>query len=266
MGIAAERAIGSMQATVVAGPASLVETLPSPKADSAKDAKHERVTSAAAMKGTVAVDEMLPPTEAEVKTWDEKRVLEWADGVQLPGSVFDGKVLKCTLAGVNGRALWGMTALQLEQRCAQHQLDDRLHVQELVSALRKLRQERYPVPIRRVLAYNKDQWYLLALGVFVATLHGGVMPSFAFVFSAMLNIFFLCTPMTEGLATGTVLYGVDCFDPEYLAQNSERCTVKKTCLEFMQGEANLIAGVAFLACPLQPAGSQGAAGLQQAVG
>mmetsp|Transcript_33757 Transcript_33757/g.77141 ORF Transcript_33757/g.77141 Transcript_33757/m.77141 type:complete len:723 (-) Transcript_33757:164-2332(-) len=127
---------------------------------------------------------------------------------------------------------------------ADHGLADKLHVQELTSALRKLRGNRYPVALMRVLGYNKDQWYFLALGVFAATVHGGVMPSFAFIFSAMLSIFFRCGEFSEGLPAGVVYYGLDCvLNPDYLAENTDRCTDKAVCLKDMQSEANLVAGI-----------------------
>ncbi|KAJ1473508.1 hypothetical protein T484DRAFT_1835861 [Baffinella frigidus] len=161
--------------------------------------------------GTGVVVEDEKPKAEEVKGWDQARVQQWAGEVQLPGSLFDEEAVTATFSGVDGKAAFAVTATFSG-------VDGKAlwGMSELTSALRKLRGNRYPVALMRVLGYNKDQWhflalgvfaapvhgggmYFLALGVFAATVHGGVMPSFAFIFSAMLSMFFRCGQFSEGL-------------------------------------------------------------------
>ncbi|KAJ1473509.1 ABC transporter transmembrane region-domain-containing protein [Baffinella frigidus] len=53
----------------------------------------------------------------------------------------------------------------------------------------------------------------------------------------MLSIFFRCGEFSEGLPAGVVYYGLDCvLNPDYLAENTDRCTDKAS-------EANLVAGI-----------------------
>mmetsp|Transcript_19293 Transcript_19293/g.44843 ORF Transcript_19293/g.44843 Transcript_19293/m.44843 type:complete len:1072 (+) Transcript_19293:201-3416(+) len=114
-----DQAIVLETADITVDPASIVDTLASPGRSDARPGSADglqRAPSESGMGGTGVVVEDEKPKAEEVKGWDQARVQQWAGEVQLPGSLFDEEAVTATFSGVDGKALWGMSVLDLHAR------------------------------------------------------------------------------------------------------------------------------------------------------
>uniref|UniRef100_A0A7S1E3B9 ABC transmembrane type-1 domain-containing protein n=1 Tax=Hemiselmis andersenii TaxID=464988 RepID=A0A7S1E3B9_HEMAN len=145
---------------------------------------------------------------------------------------------------LSGAGLLAMTPLEFRGLASDAGLTDARHLQVCEMGLRSLRGDLYKVSYARIMRFNRPEWALLAIGTFFATCHGGVMPGFALTFSTMLSTFYLCVEIPRpGMST---LYGADCLDPQFYADNMARCEDEGECLSALSRDANFLALMFFV--------------------